>query len=455
VLHALLVNGDITQAQYDAAHADRSLHLRAGTEYAVAHEPYAFSYVEDLLQQAYGTNTVREGGLRIYTTIDGGLQRAADDAIQSVLDRATDPAAALVSVDPDNGAIRAMAVADPGNAGNELNFATSALRQPGSTFKAIALTAAIEKGMNPYATSYLSAPFTFGDWHVSTFDHTYQGMEPVVAATLRSDNTVYARLALDVGAQSIVDTARKLGVRTSPLEPYPSIALGSESVTPLEEASAYATLAAGGVYSKPFVIRKVVLPGGKADDAAGWGRVQHERAVPDWVAATVTKVLEQNMVRGTGQAAHVAGRSDAGKTGTTNDYADAWFSGYTRALEATVWIGYARGEVPMLDVHGIAVSGPTFPAEIWHAFMTAAAAGRRDVPFPSPSTPPQWSAWNGHYEYGPGGPPRVTPTTTTTTAATTTVATATTAPAAPATTIESPPPSFPATTTDEQTTTGP
>jgi penicillin-binding protein 1A len=442
VLHALLVSGDVTRAQYDAARADRSLHLRAGS---TKREPAVFAYVEDLLQKEYGTNTVREGGLRIYTTIDGHLQRAADAAIHSVLALPTDPATALISIDPVDGAIRAMAVADPGNAVNELNFATSASRQPGSTFKAIALTAAVERGMNPYAASYLSAPFAYGDWHVSTFDHTYQGLEPVVAATLQSDNTVYARLALDVGAQNIVDTARKLGIRTSALEPYPSIALGSESVTPLEEASAYATLAAGGVYSRPYAIRTVVFPGGRRDTAAGWGEVQRERAVPDWVAATVTKVLEQNMLRGTGRAAHVAGRSDAGKTGTTTDFADAWFSGYTPSLEATVWVGYARGEVPMLDVHGIAVSGGTFPAQIWHAFMSAAAAGRPDAPFPPPATPPHWTAWSGTYEYGPGGPPRPASPTTTTTAS----VPATTAPVAP--TVESPPPAFPV-TTDETTT---
>ncbi|MHB8469509.1 MAG: penicillin-binding transpeptidase domain-containing protein [Gaiellaceae bacterium] len=272
-------------------------------------------------------------------------------------------------------------------------------------------------------SSNLSAPFAYGAWHVSTFEHTYRGVESVAAATIQSDNTVYARLALDVGPQSIVETARALGVRTSPLAPYPSLALGSEAVTPLEEASAYATLAAGGVYAKPFAITNVVLPRGRAGGEAGWGRVERERAVPDWVAATVTKVLELNMLAGTGRAAHVAGHADAGKTGTTDDYADAWFSGYTPRLEATVWMGYERAEIPMLDVHGIAASGPTFPAQIWHAFMTAAIGGRPNVRFAPPLTPPRWSPWRAAFAARPprpqppaGPPPAPTPLASTTTA---------------------------------------
>jgi penicillin-binding protein 1A len=402
VLHAMLVNDDITSEQYLAARADRVLHLHPGTRYSSIREPYFFGFVEDLLQQAYGTNTVREGGLRVYTTIRPGLQRAATTAVTHVLDRPTDPAAAIVSIDPSNGAIRAMAAVTPGRRGNQFNFVTSAARQPGSTFKTIALTTAVSEGLDPFTTTYLSAPFYYAPlkWNVQTYEHTYAGSELLANATIQSDNTVYARLALDVGAQNIVDMARKLGIRTSVLTPNPSIALGAESVTPLEEASAYATLAAGGVYSKPMAITKVVLADGKVDASAGWGKPQRERVVPDWVASTVTQVLMQNMLYGTGRGAHVSGRSDAGKTGTTDNYADAWFSGYTPRLEATVWIGYPQGEVPMLDVHGIAVSGPTFPADIWHLFMETADGSRGDVPFPEPTTKPVWLPWKGQYEYG-------------------------------------------------------
>jgi penicillin-binding protein 1A len=464
VLHAMLVNGDITVRRYDAARADRSLHLHPGTRYSAIREPYFFGYVEDLLQQEYGTNTVREGGLKVYTTIRPGLQRAATAAVTHVLDRSTDPAAAIVAIDPSNGAVRAMTAVTPGHRGNQFNFVTSGARQPGSTFKTIALTTAVSEGLNPFTTSYLSAPFYYEPlkWNVQTYEHTYAGVESLASATIQSDNTVYARLSLDVGAQNIVDMARKLGVRTSKLTPDPAIALGAESVTPLEEASAYATLAAGGVYSKPMAITKVVLSDGKMDTNAGWGKPVRERVIADWVASTVTQVLEQNMLYGTGRGAHVSGRTDAGKTGTTDNYADAWFSGYTPRLEATVWIGYPQGEVPMVDVHGIAVSGPTFPADIWHLFMETVAASRPDVPFRKPATPPTWLAWRGRYEYGLSygvTPATTAETTTKKTATTITVKTATT-PVAPATTAQTttaPPPDTttapPLTTETTQTTT--
>ena len=186
--------------------------------------------------------------------------------------------------------------------------------------------------MNPASATYVSAPFTYQPdpaipvWNVSTYSHTYSGEITVQQATLQSDNTVYAQLTLDVGPQNVADMAHKLGVQ-SPLEPVPSIGLGSNAVSPLDMASAYATLAAGGVYSQPMAIRKVILPNGKEDDQAGWGTPIRRRVIPDGVAYTVTKILEQNVLYGTGTRANF-GRPAAGKTGTTDDHADAWFCGY-------------------------------------------------------------------------------------------------------------------------------
>ena len=162
-------------------------------------------------------------------------------------------------------------------------------------------------------------------------------------------------------------------------------------------ASVYATLAAGGVHSRPLAIRRVVFPGGKTDTS--WDEVQRRRVIPDWVAATVTRVLEENMLHGTGVGAHVPGRVDAGKTGTTDDYADAWFCGYTPALESTVWMGYPRGEIPMLDVHGAAVSGPTLPASAWRLFMERAEFGMPDAAFPARGSPARFAPWNRRYVY--------------------------------------------------------
>ena len=440
VLKAMLSGGDITAAQYASASHDRSLHLRPGNAYTRIREPYFFNYVEDQLQQEYGANTVRSGGLKVYTTINPHLQRAAHAAITHVLTEKTDPAASIVSIDPRTGAIRAMTAVSPGNAGNQFNFATSALRQPGSTFKAIVLTAAVARGMDPFHTYYLSAPFYYApdDWTVQTYEHTYAGVESVASATVQSDNTVFARLAVDVGPQNIVDMAEKLGIR-SPLKAVPSLTLGSIGVTPLDMASAYATIAAGGVYSKPMAITKVVLPNGRVDEAAGWGKPQRERVIPDWVASTVTQVLEQNMLYGTGTGAHLSGRTDAGKTGTTDKYADAWFCGYYPFLEATVWIGYPKGEIPMLNVHGIAVSGPSFPASIWHLFMESAVGNRKDVPFREPASTPEWTTWRGQYQYY-GGYASSASSTAATTAETTTAARTTTS---PPTTAAPPPPTEP------------
>ncbi len=324
----------------------------------------------------------------MYTTIDPRLQRFALDAIKRTLPYSTDPAAAIVSIKPTNGAIRAMTEVSPGDPKNQVNFASSARRQPGSTFKTIVLTTAISEGISP-STSYLSAPFKYDPtntgscdvdpptaWCPETYDHSYIGTTSIEQGTLRSDNTVFARLSLDVGPERIAAIAYKLGVRTdlrtSDGAYVPSMGLGSRVVTPMDMASVYSTLAAGGIYSKPMAIRKVVLPGGKVDTEAGWGVPQRKRVVADWVAAEVVRILEENMTQGTGIGAYF-GKLSAGKTGTTDNYADAWFSGFTPGLEATVWIGYPRGEIPMRSVHGISVSGPTFPATIWNLFMRRAA----------------------------------------------------------------------------------
>jgi penicillin-binding protein 1A len=301
----------------------------------------------------------------------------------------------------------------PGNPKNQVNFASSARRQPGSTFKTMVLTTAIAQGISP-STQYLSAPFKYDPseqgscdtdpptaWCPETYDHSYVGGTSIENGTLRSDNTVYARLTLDVGPENVAAMAHKLGVqtdlRTSEGAYVPSMGLGSRVVTPLDLASAYSTLAAGGIYSKPMAIRKVILPGGKVDRKAGWGVPKRKRVVADWVAAEVTRILSENMTSGTGVGAYFGGTA-AGKTGTTDNFADAWFCGFTPGLEATIWIGYPRGEIPMLSVHGIAVSGPTFPAQIWRLFMERAVAyAPFPTEFPVPKTAPVWRSHTLQY----------------------------------------------------------
>ena len=415
VLAAMLEIGLITAPQYEQAVAQRRLGLKAGKLYKEIREPYFFSYVKLELIKAYGAETVRSGGLKIYTTIDRRFQRIAQRVMREVLPYSDDPSAALVAINPENGAIRAM-TAISRRKGNKYNLASQARRQAGSTFKTFVLTEAIEQGINPDSTSYLSAPFKYspdpsGDcdaepptaWCPETYDESYIGTASITRGTLRSDNSMYARLTLDVGPENVRTTARKMGIR-SPLNPYPSLGLGAADVSPLEMASAYATLAAGGIYSEPMAIRRVVLANGKEDEDAGWGKAKRRRVLSDGVAYEVTRILEQNIQHGTGYPNAVIGRTAAGKTGTTDNHADAWFCGYTPNLQATVWVGHPKGQIPMESVHGIRVAGGTFPAQIWGMFMREALAYSPPREWESPKDWVEWDYWRGQYQYSGGDP---------------------------------------------------
>ena len=364
VLRAMLNEGDIDQAQHDWAKS-RGLGLKAGKLYKEIREPDFFGYVRDQLIAEYGAGTVRSGGLKVYTTIDPRFQRAAQAAIRETLYEPDDPAAGVISINPKNGAIRAMTAVIPGNTKNQFNLLSQGRRQSGSTFKTFVLAAAVEQGINPATISYRSAPFYYKPdpngscedgtwWCPETYDHSYTGWTTIERATLRSDNTVYAQLTLDVTPEAVAEMARKLGVR-SPLTVdggvVPSIGLGAMDVSPLDMASAYATLAAGGIYSEPMAIRKVILPDGE-DTTAGWGKPKRTRVISDGVAYTVTRILEQNVDYGTGVGADY-GHPAAGKTGTTEEWSDAWFCGYTPRLGTTVWVGYPKAKIPMTSVHGI------------------------------------------------------------------------------------------------------
>jgi penicillin-binding protein 1A len=394
VLRAMLETGGITSEQYwDAVGTE--LGLRPGRLYQRIREPYFFSYVVNELVREYGAATVRSGGLRVYTTIDRRLQIAATQAIRNTLFLKEDPAAAVVAINPKNGAIRAMTGVIPGRAKNQFNLVAQAKRQAGSTFKTFALITAVAEGVNPETTSYKSAPFYYQPnslspvWEVKTYAEDYYGISSLESATLRSDNTVYAQLTLDLGPEKVARTARLMGVTVPQNEVVPSLGLGAISVSPLEMAAAYATLAAGGVYSEPMAIRKVVLSGGKEDKEPGWGTPRRRRVLEDWVAYEVTQILEENMFDGTGTGAYY-GRTAAGKTGTTDNHADAWFAGYTPTLQATVWVGYPQAQIPMENVHGISVAGGTFPAQIWRLFMQAAESNVYPYDWPEPISEPQW-----------------------------------------------------------------
>jgi len=389
----------ITDAEADEARS-KGLKLDPGHKYDRIKEPYFFDYVEQQLIERYGVNTVRQGGLKVVTTIDPELQQAGRAAIENHLYYSTDPSAAVVAIDPDTGYVRAMTSSGQ-YADQQFNLAAQGHRQPGSAFKTFALTTAIRRGIDPDSTYYDSQELNiddpvYGPWQVQTYDQSYAGTVSLHEATLASDNTVYAQLALDLGPESVADTARDMGITTE-LDALPAETLGGLrlGVSPLEMADAYATLASGGVHHKPIAIRKVVFPDGRVDEV---GEPDANRVFSDGVAHEVTEILEENVDAGTGTAAQTACSYEAGKTGTTDDFNDAMFVGYTPKLATAVWVGYPDALQSMYSVHGISVAGGTFPADIWNDFMSVAIDQRGQcVPFPEPENPVDWIPFHGTY----------------------------------------------------------
>jgi penicillin-binding protein 1A len=386
------------------------LETNPGNQYSRIREPYFFDYVEQQLIERYGVNTVRQGGLKVHTTVYPELQEAARAAIENNLYYSTDPSAAVVSIDPRTGFVRAMA-SSGAYQNQQFNLAAQGHRQPGSAFKTFALTTAIRRGIDPDSTYYTSKPLNlnlpeWGHWEVSTYGDSYSGTISLHEATLHSDNTVYAQLALDLGPQSVADTAHEMGISTH-LDGIPAETLGGLrlGVSPLEMADAYATLASYGMHNEPIAIRKVVFPDGHVDET---GKPKRDRVFQDGVAHEVTQILEDNVDAGTGTAAQTDCSYEAGKTGTTDDFNDAMFAGYTPQLTTAVWVGYPNELRSMTSVHGIAVAGGTFPAEIWHDYMYVAlhrpeiTHGEFCPAFPEPRDPVEWIPFHGTYSSGSG-----------------------------------------------------
>jgi len=397
VLRAMHELGSISTREYRNALA-LPLNLRPGTLFTTRREPYFLDYVRRQLVEAYGEERVRRGGLRVYTTVLPRYQRLAFAAMRAELGQPGDPSAAVAAVDPANGAIRTLTSLVPGSR-PDFNLAFQGRRQAGSSFKTFALVEAVRRGINPYATRYVSEPFThplpFGQepWEPKTYDGSYYGVSTLAQATLRSDNVVYAKLGLDLGPGAIARLTRALGI-ASPVEPVPSIVLGVASVSPLEMASAYATLAGKGVHHEPFSIRRVELPDGTVDEVTGWGPKEGRRVVSQAVAHHVTQLLAENVERGTGTRAQI-GRPAAGKTGTTDDHTDAWFAGYTPRLATAVWVGYPSRTRQMLDVRGIRVTGGSYPAGIWGRFVGAAESNKPPLDWFGPGAGIEWQQWDG------------------------------------------------------------
>jgi penicillin-binding protein 1A len=385
-------------AQRAAAAEGRGLGLAASGSYFAHRQPYFFDYVENELLERYGAGTVRDGGLRVYTTIEPKLQQVGLEAMRSALPYSTDPSSALVSIDPTNGEIAAM-VSSSNYASDKFNLAAQGHRQPGSTFKTFVLTTAIKQGIDPYSTYYVSKPLDlnlpkWGHWEVHTADLGYLGRVNIKEATVASDNTVFAQLDLDVGPRDVAETAHSMGI-VSPLDGIPAEGIGGlrVGVSPLEMADAYATLADGGVRHDPVAVRRVVFSGGHVEHP---GRTRPRRVVSEAVAYEVTRLLHDNIVEGTGTAAYTGCAGQAGKTGTTDRFTDAWFAGFQPNLASVVWVGYPQSNaIEMTSVHGITVYGGTFPAEIWHSLYSGGEVPCEE--FEKPKKPIGWAPFFGHF----------------------------------------------------------
>ncbi|MCU1374858.1 MAG: rane carboxypeptidase (penicillin-binding protein) [Actinomycetia bacterium] len=335
-------------------------------------------------------NALFKGGLTITTTLDVADQDRALAAVQKAMpDTGGKFTSALVSVEPSTGAVRAL-VGGPGFEHAKYNIATQGLgRQIGSSMKPFVLAAAIDSGISPKSTingaSKCRIPNPTGTpnpYEAENFEGERAGVENLYDATKHSVNCAYLRLGQIVGIPKVIDMAHRLGV-TAPLADVPSLPLGVSEVRPIDMAAAYATFANDGLYNEPYLVEQV-------KDRQGKVIYQHKakptEAISPEVAHEVTDVLKGVITGGTGTAARFKDRRPAaGKTGTTADHGDAWFVGYTRELSTAVWMGSPVGRVPMKGVAGVrVVTGGTFPARIWQAFMGAALDGTPIQDFPKP-----------------------------------------------------------------------
>ena len=394
VLRALLDQRDILPADFQRAdRAPLPDPRQVGLPALQGPAPYFANYVKQELVSKYGARRVFGGGLNVRTTIDLRLQKVARKAIESVLTKPDGPSAALVAIRPQTGEIVAMYGGDNYRE-SQFNLAVQGERQAGSSFKPFVLATALAQGISP-STTFPSKPVSIfiGDryWTVRDYENEYVGSANLTTATIISDNAVFAQLTKLVGPAKVAAMAHRLGI-VRRLNPYFAIGLGADPVSPLEMARAFSTFGNGGARVDGSAFgnrpRAIVLVRNARGAVVDDNRPVRRRVLNPNDDALLTSILEGVIRQGTGTHAALPDRAAAGKTGTTENYGDAWFVGYTPQLATAVWVGYPKALRPMLtEYHGGPVAGGTFPADIWRTFTRAALAKTPPQPFPSYTVP--------------------------------------------------------------------
>jgi penicillin-binding protein 1A len=376
VLGKMLELGYISQEDYENAVNSTINPQRPFQETEKGFAPYFVEYVKQILIEKYGVNKVFTGGFNIYTTLDPSMQVAAEDSINQILYDPEDPSAALVAMDPKTGYIKAM-VGGKDFGDMKFNLATQAKRQPGSTFKVFALIAALEQGISPYMTFNPNGTLIYDivgsePWEISNYEGTsYETNEmTLLDATVGSVNDVYAQLIMKIGGYIVSKIANDMGIET-PLEGFPAIGLGglTTGVSPLEVCNSFATIANYGAKHEPIAILKVTDKDGKTIEEF---KPESKQVISAINAYRAIEIMQQVMQRGTGTKARLANRPCAGKTGTTQEAENAWFTGFTPNLTACVWMGYPEVNKKMGVIHDMRVQGGAHPAMIWKLFMERA-----------------------------------------------------------------------------------
>jgi penicillin-binding protein 1A len=371
--------------------------LRGASDPNYMGTPYVTDYVyQELLRLGFTDQDITSGGLRVYTSLNYDMQRAAWQAVTGTLVDPNDPEASLVAVD-DQGLVRAMVGSRRRYDGTEQanNYAVRGLgsegRQTGSIAKVLALAEAIRRGFSLDSRYNAQGLMTFDSpealdavgkpWEVGNYSESDAGILDLLEATKQSSNTAFAQLMLDLGPQSVADLAEQLGIGAGEqLAPNASMVLGTTGATPLEMAGVYSTFANRGVYKAPEIVTRVERVDQHGKASVVWERQVSQRQVlapeqADLVTYALRGPLEPG---GTGARANL-GKPAAGKTGTAQNNWDAWFAGYVPKLTAVVWMGHPQASIPMENVEGVAsVTGGSLPAEIWRRFMEVATEGTSD-----------------------------------------------------------------------------